>query len=225
MAAPPASPSNGATRESALRQVMDEMESWRARAVPDTAAPLAAEDLVRLLRDWTAALGLDPAVAAGFTVNTVHYYRRRDVIDPPEGRTAAARYGLRHLWQIAGARLAGHLGLVTLAEARSAMRGAEPDALVHFVAARVTDARAREMVRSTVAQSAALPPPPRARALPGRATGPSAPASVAASEPADPPPVPAVVIPLPEGAWCVLPAAHAARRSPDAARELVRALA
>ena len=55
-------------------------------------------------------------------MNTVHYYRRKDIVDPPEGRTAAARYGLRHLWQVAGARLAGHLGLVTLAEARRAMR-------------------------------------------------------------------------------------------------------
>ena len=85
--------------------IRTELGAWQARAVPDAAAPLEVDDLVRLLRDCVAALSLDPAVASGFTANTVHYYRRRDVIDPPEGRTAAARYGLRHLWQIAGARL------------------------------------------------------------------------------------------------------------------------
>jgi len=198
--------------------VRDELAAWRTRAVPDAAAPLEADDLVRLLRDCVAALALDPAVAAGFTVNTVHYYRRKDVIDPPEGRTAAARYGLRHLWQIAGARLAGHLGLVTLAEARAAMRDADEPALVAFLAARVADARAREAVRAA-APHAMVPNEtagaPAARPLPGRlaATPPPAPAAAA------------LMIPLPGDAWCVVPAAHAAHRSPEAARALVRALA
>lgn len=183
------------------RSVAAELEAWRVRVVEDAAAPLEAEDLVRLLQDLVAALGLDPAIASEFTVNTVHYYRRKDIIDPPEGRTTASRYGLRHLWQIAGARLAGYLGLVTLAEARTAMRGAKDDALVDFVAARVADARAREFVRrspSIVAESSNGP-----RALPGAAT----------------------MIPLPGDAWAVVPASHAAHHSPEAARALARALA
>jgi hypothetical protein len=183
------------------RSVTAELEAWRASAVPDAAAPLEAEDLVRLLQDLVAALGLDPAIAAEFTVNTVHYYRRKDIIDPPEGRTTASRYALRHLWQVTGARLAGYLGLVTLAEARAAMRGAKDDALVEFVAARVADARARDSVRrvpSVVAESSG-----GARALPGAAT----------------------MIPLPGDAWAVVPASHAAHHSPEAARALARALA
>jgi hypothetical protein len=187
--------------------VRAELEAWRARAVPDPAAPLDAEDLVRLLRDCVDALGLDPAIAAGVTVNTVHYYRRRDVIDPPEGRTAAARYGLRHLWQVAGARLAGHLGLVTLAEARDAMRDADETALVAFLGARVADARARDAVRASVV------PNETPRALPARAAA------------AAPTPTAAVMIALPGDAWCVVPAEHPARLSPAAARALAQALA
>ena len=204
------------------RGVLDELETWRSRAIPDATAPLEADDLVRLLRDFVAVLGLDSAIAADVTVNTVHYYRRKDIIDPPEGRTAAARYEVRHLWQIAGARLAGHLGLVTLADARTAMRGVETSALVAFLAARVADARARDAVRAVsappmsagnggpaaVAMSAARP-------LPGRVMAPTQPSAG----------VPAMMIQLPDDAWCVIPAAHAAHRSPEAARELVRALA
>jgi hypothetical protein len=204
------------------RGVVDELESWRARAIPDATAPLEADDLVRLLRDFVAVLGLDGAIAADVTVNTVHYYRRKDIIDPPEGRTAAARYEVRHLWQIAGARLAGHLGLVTLADARTAMRGVETSALVAFLAARVADARARDAVRAagSPAMNAgngapALVAVSAARPLPGPAIAPRQ----------TPPSVAAMMIHLPDDAWCVIPAAHAAHRSPEAARALVRALA
>lgn len=189
-------------RREVQRQIASELEAWRARAVPDASAPLESDDLVRLLQDLVAALGLDPAIASELTVNTVHYYRRKDIIDPPAGRTTASRYALRHLWQIAGARLAGYLGLVTLAEARAAMRGASDAALLDFVAARVADARARDSVRrsapSSLAENSAAP-----RALPGAAT----------------------MIPLPGDAWAVVPASHAAHHSPEAARALARALA
>src|SRR5437764_2561304 len=88
------------------REVLAELEDWSARAAPDAAAPLDAEDLVRLVRDCIGGLGLDADIAAGLTVNTVHYYRRKEIIDPPRGRTAAARYDRRHPWQVVGARLA-----------------------------------------------------------------------------------------------------------------------
>ena len=189
-------------RRDVQRQITGELEAWRARAVPDAAAPLESDDLVRLLQDLVAALGLDPAIASELTVNTVHYYRRKDIIDPPEGRTTASRYALRHLWQVAGARLAGYLGLVTLAEARRAMRGASDGSLIDFLAARVADARARDSVRRGAppmrAESSGAP-----RALPGAAT----------------------MIPLPGDAWAVVPASHAAHRSSEAARALARALA
>lgn len=195
------------TRRDVQRQVIGELQAWRAYAVPDAAAPLESEDLVRLLQDLVTVLGLDPAIVAEFSVNTVHYYRRKDIIDPPEGRTTASRYGLRHLWQVAGARLAGYLGLVTLAEARAAMRAASDDVLLDFVAARVADARARESVRrpapATAERGAASAAPLSPRALPGAAT----------------------MIPLPGDAWAVVPASHAAHRSPEAARALARALA
>lgn len=193
-------------RRGVERQVSGELEAWRARVVPDAAAPLESDDLVRLLRDLVAELGLDPSIASEFTVNTVHYYRRKDIIDPPEGRTAASRYGIRHLWQIAGARLAGYLGLVTLAEARAAMRGAKDDALLDFVASRVADARAREFVRgpaSVAPDAPGAPAGPRALPRAGAAT----------------------MIPLPGDAWAVVPASHAAHHSPEAARALARALA
>jgi len=197
-------------RLAAERQALRELQTWRVTAVPD-AAPLEAEDLVRLLRDCVAVLGLDPSIADGFTVNTVHYYRRKDIIDPPDGRTAAARYGIRHLWQIAGARLAGYLGLVTLAEARAAMRGTSEAGLLSFLASRVTDARAKDAVRArdlAPARAAVV-----ARPLPVR----RAPAPSAA--------VQATVIALPDHAWCVIPASHAAHASSAAADDLVRALA
>ena len=189
-------------RRDVQRQIAGELEGWRARAVPDAAAPLEAEDLVRLLQDLVTTLGLDAAIASELTVNTIHYYRRKDIIDPPEGRTTASRYALRHLWQVAGARLAGYLGLVTLAEARAAMRGVSDNALVEFLAARIADARARDSVRRG-AQPMLAESRGTTRALPGAAT----------------------MIPLPGDAWAVVPASHAAHRSPEAARALARALA
>ena len=193
------------------RQAVNELELWRASAVPDD-APLDADDIARLVRSCYSALGIESAVAADFSVNTVHYYRRKEILDAPEGRTSAARYGVRHLWQAAGARLAGYLGLVTLAEARKVMQGASEETLVDFVAARVVDARARQQVRGAV-PSPSLSPSAEARALPG--------IRVAAMQtPARP-----LAIPLPGEAWCVLPASHPAHHSSTAARELVDALA
>jgi hypothetical protein len=196
-------------RAEAEQDASRELLAWRARAVPD-AAPLDADDLVRLLRECISVLGLDPAIAGDVTVNTVHYYRRKDVIDPPDGRTVAARYGVRHLWQIAGARLAGYLGLVTLAEAKEAMRGKSESALVAFLAARIADARARDALRARGATA----PAAAARPLPSRRA-------------ADVPQMPmeAVMISLPDNAWCVIPASHAAHSSSEAANTLVRALA
>ena len=193
-------------RVAAERAAVDELEVWRERAIPVANAPLEADDLVRLFRDCIAALHLDPAIAADFTVATVHYYRRKDIIDPPDGRTAAARYDLRHVWQIASARLAGYLGLVTLAEARTAMHGMDTTQLLAFLAARVVDARARAAVRSTGAAHAVARP-------------------LHAAPAARPGAVDALMISLTDDAWCVVPRDHAAHRSPDAARDLVRALA
>jgi hypothetical protein len=187
-----------------LNEIERELERWRKRAVPDVNAPLEADDVARLARDWFAAFDLH-AAAESFSVSTVHYYRRKDILDEPEGRTAAARYALRHVWQAVGARLAGHLGLVTLAEARAAFRGADEDQLRRFVAARLADARARDAARQ---------PSLDARPLdgePGRRPAPS--------------PVTATVLPLGEDALCLIPTGHEALRSPDAARQLVNSLA
>lgn len=184
---------------------MAELEAWRAHAIPDAAAPLDAEDLARLVPACFEALGIDPEVGRDFSVNTVHYYRRKDIIDAPAGRTSAARYGVRHVWQAAGARLAGYLGLVTLAEARTVMRGADEDTLIAFVAARVLDARARQQVRRVTA-----PASPRARPLPGVVAAPA---------------LRETVIPLPGEAWCIVPSSHPAHWSPAAAREVIEALA
>src|SRR6478672_10144420 len=185
-------------RVAAERAAIDELESWREGALPVANAPLEADDLVRMLRDCVAALGLDPAIAADFTVATVHYYRRKDIIDPPDGRTAAARYDVRHVWQIVAARLAGYLGLVTLAEARTAMRGMATSELLAFLAARIVDARARVAVRATASVSAR---PLHAHAPPSaQRVG-----------------IDALMIPLTGDAWCVVPRDHAAHRSPDAA--------
>lgn len=178
--------------------------------MPDTDAPLDVDDLTHLLRSFVDAMRLDPAIASGFTVNTIHYYRRKDIIDPPEGRTAAARYRLRHLWQIGGARLAGHLGLVTLAEAREAMRGVDPERLLGFLAARVADAQGRASVRAP-----STPVITDARPLTRRS---------ASVTPENPPAASAVMIPLPGAAWCVVPASHPAHHSAEAAGELARAL-
>src|SRR3954469_10872782 len=116
--------STASNRADAERDVISELQAWRMHAVPDS-APLEAEDVARLVRACLDALGIDPEVGTDFSVNTVHYYRRKHILDEPAGRTSAARYGVRHLWQAVGARLAGSLGLVTLAEARKVMRGAD----------------------------------------------------------------------------------------------------
>jgi hypothetical protein len=196
-------------RTSAESSAVDEIERWRRAAIPDRSTPLDVEDIVRLLRDCVAALRLDLAIVGDVTANTIHYYRRKDVIDPPIGKTAAARYGLLHLWQAAGARLAGHLGLVTLAEARGVIRGADERTSLGFFAARVVDARARDAVRGPAPAEYVkrdLRPLPR--------TGePSTPRSRA------------VVIDLPGNAWCVIPDGHPALRSRVEASALARAFA
>lgn len=209
--------SNGersAERIEAERLVVAELDAWRVRMLPDPSAPLDADALARLVASCFSTLGID---ASDFSVNTVHYYRRKDILDAPAGRTSAARYDLRHVWQAAGARLAGHLGLVTLAEARSMMRGADERALVAFVAARVVDARARVHLRKVAA-------PVQARPLPGAYA--AAPRAVAAEvAPLQRGGVPALVIPLAGDAWCVLPASHPAHHSIASALQLVRELA
>jgi hypothetical protein len=196
-------------RTEARQQVVAELEAWRARSVPGD-APLDADDLAHLVRTGFESLGIDAGVGVDFSVNTVHYYRRKDIIDAPVGRTSSARYGVRHVWQAMGARLAGHLGLVTLAEARKALRGADEDTLKAFVAARVLDARARVSLRT--------PTQLQARPLPGvfRDAGLGTRDS-ATVEPR--------LIHLPGDAWCIVPQSHAAQTSPAAARELVQALA
>ena len=212
--------SNGersAERMEAERLVVAELDAWRARVLPDPSAPLDADALARLVASCFQTLGID---ASDFSVNTVHYYRRKDILDAPAGRTSAARYDLRHVWQAAGARLAGHLGLVTLAEARSMMRGADERALVGFVAARVVDARARVHLRKVYAA------PVQARPLPGAYAAAPAPRSAAAEVASfQRGGVPALVIPLAGDAWCVLPASHPAHHSTASALQLVRELA
>jgi hypothetical protein len=206
-------------RAQAERLVASELEAWRVRMLPDPRAPLDADDLARLVRSCLDALGVGDA-GKNFSVNTVHYYRRKDILDAPAGRTSAARYDVRHVWQAVGARLAGHLGLVTLAEARDVMRGAKEPALVAFAAARVLDARSRRRLResavvvetpATSPVTAMTPAAQHARPLPG----------VVVAAPTQLP----VAILLPGDAYCILPPSHAAHRSAPAARELVRALA
>ena len=204
-----------AERAEAERLAVAELDAWRQRTMPDASAPLDADALARLVRSCFSALGIE---ASDFSVNTVHYYRRKDILDAPAGRTSAARYDLRHVWQAAGARLAGHLGLVTLAEARSMMRGADERALVAFVAARVVDARGRVHLRTVSAE--------RARPLPGAHAGAPAPQAVVAGAPRlHGAGLPAVVIPLSGDAWCVLPDTHPAHHSRAAATQLVYELA
>jgi hypothetical protein len=207
-------------RADAERRVAGELEAWRTAALPDPHAPLDADDLARLVRSCLDTLGIDGDVGADFSVNTVHYYRRKDILDAPAGRTSAARYDVRHVWQAVGARLAGSLGLVTLAEARKVFRGANEEMLVAFVAARVLDARGRQRLRqaahaprlSATARVQQSVPAERARPLPGVFAAPPQPATP-------------VMIPLPGEALCLIPASHAAHESPRAARELVNALA
>ena len=184
-------------------EVREEIVAWIDARGISPSAPLAADDLVRLAREAVAAFALDASIVAELSVHTIHYYRRKDIIDPAEGRTASSRYARRHLLQILGARLAGHLGLVTLAEARAHVRDASEDRLLTFLAARISDARAKAMLRGMDATGAEAPRP-----LPGRATVAS----------------PAEMIALPGGAWCVLPSSHRAHRSRAAAEELGRAL-
>lgn len=196
-------------REETERVALDELIDWRRRAIPDENTPLDAADLVTLLRDCVGALGLDAEIARDVSVNTIHYYRRKDIIDPPVGKTAAARYDVHHLWQVAGARLAGALGLVTLAEARDVIRGSRVDAALSFLAARVSDARAREAVRAPT-----IPIDEVRRPLGSAPLAPTI-APVLTN---------ATVVALPGSAWCVVPASHAAHHSPDEARALARAL-
>src|SRR5438067_3434118 len=208
-----------AGRPDAVREIERELDEWRARAVPDPSMPLEADDVARLVGDCLVALGLDEAAAASFTVNTVHFYRRKEILDAPEGRTSAARYTLRHLWQALGARLAGQLGLLTLAEARDAMSGRSERVLLGFVAERVMNARARQAARRAAAPVGVARPlaPAVATSVASRAAPlPNAVAGAAG--------VAAIVVTLPGDAWCVVPAAHPAHRSAVAARALGRAL-
>jgi hypothetical protein len=190
--------------------IVGELDDWRARAIPDADTPLDADDVARLVRDCFAELAIDVSVAENFSVNTVHYYRRKDILDEPDGRTSAARYGVRHVWQAAGARLAGQLGLVSLAEARDALRGADEQTLIEFVAARVADARGRDAARRDASMSVADARPLRA-APPVYKPAPTA--------------ITATIVPLGGNAMCIIPAAHDALRNPADARALVDALA
>ena len=195
-----------------------ELENWRVRAVPDPAAPLDAEDVARLVRDCFDSLGIAPGAGESFSVNTVHYYRRKDILDEPDGRTRAARYTMHHVWQAAGARLAGFLGLVTLAEARDRFRDADEPDLRRFVAARVADARGRQASRHA--------PAPSARPLRASSPTPADSLTTAVSAPtAATAALTATIVPLGGNAMCLFPAAHAALHSPAAARALVKSLA
>jgi hypothetical protein len=225
-----------AERAEAERRVVAELERWRAGVLPDPSAPLDGDDLARLVRSCLYTLGVGEA-GADFSVNTVHYYRRKDILDAPAGRTSAARYDVRHVWQAVGARLAGHLGLVTLAEAREVMGGADEPTLIAFAAARILDARARRQLRNTavttVAAVAAAPATmsrAERRGIALEAVAPSPPSALSPLRPlpgvtVSPAPAPPSVIPLPGDAYCILPATHAAHASAQAARAVVRALA
>lgn len=181
--------------------------------------PLEADDVARLVGDCLVSLGLDEAAASNFSVNTVHFYRRKEILDAPEGRTSAARYALRHLWQAVGARLAGQLGLLTLAEARDAMSGRSETVLVGFVAERVLDARARQAVRRSATPVVMARPLAPVAAAASLTTARPLPGITKRSAGAE-----AIVIALPGNAWCVVPAVHGAHRSAAAARALGRAL-
>jgi hypothetical protein len=209
-----------ASTDARLAPIERELEAWRVRAVPDASTPLEADDLARLVRDCVTAFGAAEA-GESFSVNTVHYYRRKDILDEPDGRTAAARYGLHHVWQAVGARLAGFLGLVTLAEARDVIRGAPDDTLRQFVAARVADVRARASARGNVLPSSAanLATSTAARPLSTSASEAASSAVVAGNG------ATANVIALGGDALCLIPSNHPALQSHRAARALVDALA
>jgi hypothetical protein len=211
-----------APRVEALREVERELESWRDRAVPDPSMPLEAEDVARLVGACLTALGIDEAASSSFTVNTVHFYRRKEILDAPEGRTSAARYTVRHLWQAVGARLAGQLGLLTLAEARQAMSGRAERVLLTFVAERVIDARSRQAVRRGAAPVVIARPLASAASVQSLTTARPLPGVAAARRAAS---TDATVYALPGDALCVVPAGHPAHRSAAAARALGRALA
>jgi hypothetical protein len=202
-----------------VREIEAELEAWRQQAIPDPSVPLDSDDIARLVGDCLLSLGLDEAAATSFTVHTVHFYRRKEILDPPEGRTSAARYTVRHLWQAVGARLAGQLALLTLAEAQEEMAGKSERVLLAFVAQRVLDARARQAARRSAPSVVMARPlaPAAGDAAPARRLGTP---NVAAS----PAGVPAVVLSLPDEVWCVVPTAHPAHRSAAAARALGKAL-
>lgn len=204
-----------------MREIEREIEGWREVAVPDPSIPLEAEDVARLVGECLTVLGLDEAIASSFTINTVHFYRRKEILDAPEGRTSAARYTIRHLWQAIGARLAGQLGLLTLAEAREAMKGRTERVLLGFVAERVLDARARQAVRRAAAPVVAARPLAATSDVPNLTN--TRPAHVGSATPPAAA-TQAVLLHLPGDAWCVIPAAHAAHRSAAAARALGRAV-
>lgn len=221
--AEPASPTRSAARADAVREIERELETWRARAIPDPSTPLEADDVARLVGDCLTTLGLDEAASSSFTINTVHFYRRKEILDAPEGRTSAARYTVRHLWQAVGARLAGQLGLLTLAEARDAMAGRGERVLLAFVAERVLDARARQAARrssSPVVMARPLAPTDSNVSGLTSARPLVAPAALAGAGLTQ-----AAVVTLPGDAWCVVPLTHPAHRSEAAARALGRALA
>src|SRR5256885_17086547 len=78
-------------RADTVREIERELEAWRARAVPDRSMPLEADDVARLVGDCLVALGLDEEVAWGFPVNTVLFFRRRDILLSPMGTTMGPR--------------------------------------------------------------------------------------------------------------------------------------
>lgn len=206
-----------AARTEAVAEVQRELEGWRAHTVPDPSMPLEAEDIARLVGDCLASLALEEAAASSFTVNTVHFYRRKEILDAPEGRTSAARYTLRHLWQAVGARLAGQLGLLTLAEAREEMSGRSESVLLAFVAERVLDARGRQAVRRSAAPVVARPLAPIAAQT--DSTTPRPLHNVRRTIGME-----AVVLSLPGDVFCVVPKSHRALGSSAGARALGRAL-
>lgn len=216
-----ATPSRSAARADAVREIERELEAWRALAIPDASTPLEADDVARLVGDCLTTLGLDEAASASFTINTVHFYRRKEILDAPEGRTSAARYTVRHLWQAVGARLAGQLGLLTLAEARDAMSGRSERVLLAFVAERVLDARARQATRrgvSAIVMARPLVPAESGAGLTSMRPISAHPSANRAGL------TQATMIALPGDAWCVVPSTHPAHRSEAAARALGRAL-
>ena len=214
----PAAPSRSAARAEAVREIERELDAWRTHAIPDPSTPLEADDVARLVGDCLTTLGLDEAASSSFTINTVHFYRRKEILDAPEGRTSAARYTVRHLWQAVGARLAGQLGLLTLAEARDAMSGRGERVLLAFVAERVLDARARQAARRGVSPIVVARPLAPAAGLTSARPLSSSPAADRSAL------TQATMIALPGDAWCVVPATHPAHRSEAAAHALGRAL-